>query len=81
MEASMRIEVDGEERVLKSLYDALYPETTNPPSPECRSDIRLEGKLVVEVYCNRINLLRAVANSYLSIISMIIKSLEVQEDG
>lgn len=75
------IKVAGDTKILRSLYNTLYPETVNPPSQECVSKIDLEEELVVVIECSRINLLRAVANSYLSIISMITKSLEVQEHG
>lgn len=82
MKAKVVIRIEGDHRIIKALYKALYPETINPPSQECSSAMSIEEEsLVAEIYCNRINLLRAVANSYLSIISMITKSLEVLEDG
>ncbi len=75
----LTIEVKGEDRrLITAIHRALLPESTNPPSSECSIKHVVEGdKLVIEIYCSRINLLRAVANSYLGAIASLLKSIEV----
>jgi len=64
-------------RLLEAIYNALYPETIQPPSTECRiSQEIIHGKLLILIECDRINLLRAVTNSYLGVISSLLESLE-----
>ena len=76
MKAWIEIEVNGREELLKAIYESLLPETTRPPSIECRVLMGLGSRLVIKIECDRINLLRAVANSYLGMLSTIIHSLE-----
>ncbi len=76
MKAWIEIEVNGREELLKAIYESLLPETTRPPSIECRVSMGLGSRLVIKIECDRINLLRAVANSYLGMLSTIIHSLE-----
>ncbi len=77
MESELVIEIQSNIKIIKGLYKALLPESLNPPSEECKSSICENGdKLVITIQCSRVNLLRAVANSYLSIISMILRTIE-----
>lgn len=77
MRGRLVIEVVEERKIVNSLYKALLPESLNPPSLECRTDVKVDDcRLVIEIQCDRVNLLRAVANSYLGIISMVIRGLE-----
>lgn len=67
-------------RLLKAVYNALYPETVQPPSIECRiAQEIMKDKIMILIECNRINLLRAVTNSYLGVISSLLESLEVMD--
>ncbi len=61
-----------DEKTLDSIYKALLPDARIPP-PDCNVGLHLsEQGLVVELTCKRISLLRALVNSYFSIISMIL---------
>ncbi len=80
MKAKLSIEVvSKDDGLLNSIYRALLPESVKPPSIECRVELvfQSKNKLVIDIECSRINLLRAVANSYLGTLSSLIKSLEV----
>ncbi len=77
MKASMEIVLRSDGSVLESIYRSLLPESLNPPSIECRVSLEYSlEELIVKIECDRINLLRAVANSYLGLISSIIRSVE-----
>ncbi len=78
MRGRLRIVIESiDQRLLDAVYGALYPESQQPPSTECSiSQVISGGKLVITIECDRINLLRAVANSYLGVISSLVQSLE-----
>ena len=78
MENKLRIVIESSNlRLLEAIYNALYPETIQPPSTECEINQSITGnKLVIIIKCDRINLLRAVTNSYLGVISSLLESLE-----
>lgn len=66
----------SDEKTLDSIYKALLPDTRVPP-PDCNVGLyRIGRELVVELMCKRISLLRALVNSYFSIISMIMNLRE-----
>ncbi|MCD6300465.1 MAG: hypothetical protein J7L82_00150 [Staphylothermus sp.] len=66
--------------IAKSIYKAILPDIYDTPS-ECTINARIENEyLFLEISCKRINLLRALYNSYFSVISMILHTLEVLYD-
>lgn len=73
-----RIEIKGEDGVVKIVYEALKPEIESPPNPE-RVSVEAyydEGKLTIEIISRDIASLRAAMNSYIYLAYAAIKSLE-----
>ena len=67
----------GSAKTAESIYKAILPDTYDTP-PECIINTKIENEyLFLEINCKRINLLRALYNSYFSVISMILHALEV----
>ncbi len=64
---------------VKSLISSIFPDTYDVPR-ECRIILNNQDRIRVIISCKRINLLRALLNSYLSVISMLLHCLEVLED-
>ncbi len=62
----------NDEHLIESLYEALLPDTVIP-AQNCMVDMSLENnELSLKITCDKINQLRALHNSFLSIISMLI---------
>lgn len=70
----MRLEVGrAEKALLNSIASSLEPEIKNLPA-SCKGRLELEGdRLVVELECDKITLLRAIANSIISSIAMLLE--------
>jgi len=82
MKAVLKIKIETSRKILESIYKALYPETLNLPSTECSAELSLNNSLLlIKILCSRVNLLRAVTNSYLGLISTIINAYEEIENG
>ncbi len=66
---------------VKSLISSIFPDTHDVPR-ECRIILNNNNKnrIRIIISCRRINLLRALLNSYLSVISMLLHCLEVLEN-
>ncbi len=64
---------------IKSLFSSIFPDTHDVPR-ECRIILNNQERIRIIISCRRINLLRALLNSYLSVISMLLHCLEVLED-
>ncbi|ADI32693.1 KEOPS complex subunit Pcc1 [Staphylothermus hellenicus] len=64
---------DRNEKLINAIYDALDPETKTP-SPGCIVELSKEDltELLLIIRCTRINMLRALHNSFLSTISMLL---------
>ncbi|ABN69963.1 hypothetical protein Smar_0863 [Staphylothermus marinus F1] len=64
---------DKNEKLVNAIYNALDPETKTP-SPGCIIELSKENltKLILIIKCSRINMLRALHNSFLSTISMLL---------
>ena len=71
------LEVNAPRRIIKSIYKSLYPDTETPP-PGCTVKVSIinEEKLSLTMECERVSLLRALFNSYFSILSMIMHVYE-----
>ncbi|MCI4462097.1 MAG: CTAG/PCC1 family protein [Thermogladius sp.] len=80
MENKVELEIRGiDEKTLLSLNESLTPEIKTLPEP-CRGEISVEGNtLRIFVSCSRIGLLRAVVNSIISTIDMLIELRKVAE--
>ncbi len=63
----------------KSLISSIFPDTRDVPG-ECRIILNNQDRIRIIISCRRINLLRALLNSYLSVISMLLHCLEVLEN-
>ncbi|OYT39813.1 MAG: hypothetical protein B6U89_03455 [Desulfurococcales archaeon ex4484_58] len=67
------------EKTLKAIYNAIKPDTLDAPK-NCSVDILLrEKKISLTIRCIEINDLRALFNSYFSIISSLIRVEEVMK--
>ncbi len=73
------IEIDHyDPKTSRSLAAAITPDTLDTPN-ECRVQVDSSKRIRIIISCKRINLLRALLNSYLSVMSMILHCLEVLE--
>jgi tRNA threonylcarbamoyladenosine modification (KEOPS) complex Pcc1 subunit len=62
----------SDKSLLRSLYEALLPDTIIP-AQNCIVNMGLkDNELSLKITCDKINQLRALHNSFLSIISMLI---------
>jgi tRNA threonylcarbamoyladenosine modification (KEOPS) complex Pcc1 subunit len=64
---------------LRALYMAIDPDTKINPEG-CRTTIEYNDMITLKIECERISLLRALTNSYLGIISMLLHVREELED-
>ncbi|MGC9121487.1 MAG: KEOPS complex subunit Pcc1 [Thermogladius sp.] len=80
MENKVELEVRGvDENIARSIVESLRPEIESLPET-CRGGVELkESTLRVVVLCSRIGLLRAVVNSIISTISMLMELKAVIE--
>ncbi|WP_440060203.1 KEOPS complex subunit Pcc1 [Thermogladius sp. 4427co] len=74
MGGSIEIKISGvDEKTLNSIIQSLQPEIESIPGA-CKAEIKiLQGVLQITLSCDRIGLLRAIANSILSTIAMLIE--------
>ncbi|AFK50841.1 hypothetical protein TCELL_0416 [Thermogladius calderae 1633] len=81
MENKVELEVRGlDENITRSIVESLRPEIESLPEA-CRGELELkESTLRVVVSCTRIGLLRAVVNSIISTISMLMELKAVIEE-
>ena len=80
MESRVELEIRGvDEKTLLSLKESLTPEIKTLPEP-CKGEISIgDNTLRIFVSCGRIGLLRAVVNSIISTIDMLIELRKVAE--
>ncbi len=79
-EYRVQLTLKNKENILLSIYKSLYPDALYPP-PECSIDLALNSEeLTLVIKCKRISLLRALFNSYFSILSMILHVYEGLND-
>jgi tRNA threonylcarbamoyladenosine modification (KEOPS) complex Pcc1 subunit len=73
---TLKLHVEGPSGFIESIYKSLYPDTKTPP-PDCNVHIESSNnELYLELTCKRVGLLRALFNSYFSILSMLIHVYE-----
>ncbi len=74
----MRIGIKHEDLgLLKAIHESLIPESKSLPSSECSLRHKLlGGVLEIEFDCSRVNILRALLNSYLGVLSSIMECVE-----
>ncbi len=77
-EVGLKITV-SEPLFVKSLISSIFPDTHDVPR-ECRILLNNKNRIRIIISCRRINLLRALLNSYLNVISMLLHCLEVLEN-
>ncbi len=77
-EVELKITV-SEPLFVKSLISSIFPDTHDVPR-ECRIILNNKNRIRIIISCRRINLLRALLNSYLNVISMLLHCLEVLEN-
>lgn len=84
--SGLRVKVEyeievGDEKLIKSLYEAILPEVLGA-GDKCSAELReLSGKLLLKLSCDSISDIRALNNSLLSILSMLAKAREVFSNG
>jgi tRNA threonylcarbamoyladenosine modification (KEOPS) complex Pcc1 subunit len=72
VKVTYRIEVPSE-RLAKALWKSLKPDASNLPE-KCEVDISTSGKsVVVEISCVSISKLRALSNSFIGVLSLLLK--------
>ena len=74
----MTLEFIMEEKLAKSVYKALLPETIAPATERSKSKVMIEGKkLIIEISSKDFTSIRASINSYMRWIKAIIKSIKM----
>ncbi|MEM1532888.1 MAG: hypothetical protein QW521_02740 [Desulfurococcaceae archaeon] len=78
MKVKVRIGIKHEDLgLLKAIHESLIPESKSLPSNECSLRHRLHGDLLeIEFDCSRVNILRALLNSYLGVLSSVMEYVE-----
>ncbi len=78
MKVKARIGIKHEDLgLLKAIHESLAPESKSLPSNECSLKHKLLGDLLeIEFDCDRVNILRALLNSYLGVLSSIMECVE-----
>lgn len=63
--------------LLKAVHESLIPESKSLPSNECSLRHKFIGDLLeIEFDCSKVNILRALLNSYLGVLSSIMECVE-----
>ncbi len=71
----LSLDITGSKELLSAIFKSLYPDAKTPP-PGCVIDIVMDKGVHLEITCKRVSLLRALFNSYFSILSMLIHVYE-----